>query len=71
MTGVFGILHKRPLFFPFENKDYNIQFLPCSSTWSQRTAFADHAIMGDTYRRGLEFKIDNLENEVGFYKTKR
>ena len=71
VTGVFGVLHKKPLFFPSENKDYNIQFLPCSSTWSERTGFADHGIMGSTYLRSIEKNIYNVENEFGFYKTNR
>lgn len=47
---------------------YNIQILPCQSSWSEMTMyFADHAFMGQTYQEGIRQNIEETRSKHGFY----
>ncbi|MBI2810487.1 MAG: hypothetical protein HYX67_06645, partial [Candidatus Melainabacteria bacterium] len=47
---------------------YDIQFVPCKSTWSERTGyFADHAYLGETYKKSQHIHFERLRENKGFY----
>lgn len=50
---------------------YNIRFVPCRSSWSERTGYvADHAFLGGTYQNVLKDEIRDLRIKYGFYNSK-
>jgi hypothetical protein len=58
--------------FPYENERYNIKFVPCISTWSERTGYLfDHAKGGSTYRAQEREYIEDVERRFGFSKENR
>ncbi len=55
-----------------DDPNYDIQFVECRSTWSERTGyFADHAHLGGTYQWAQFKNIDNLRQERGFHRATR
>jgi hypothetical protein len=47
---------------------YDVKFVPCRSTFSERTAyFADHAFLGRTYQGEQSGHIKRLREKRGFY----
>lgn len=81
VTQLFGLFHhKHPvalstcglsgLLLPFENKDYNIEFLPCTSKWSERSGYTfDHAYMGNTLKNKREGISRDYDKKYGFYRA--
>lgn len=50
---------------------YDIRFVPCRSSWSERTAFiADHAFLGGTYQHAQFKYIEQLREKWKFYDGK-
>jgi RHS repeat-associated protein len=63
VTGPFALKYKN-------DPRYNIQFVRCRSSFSERTAFiADHAYLGGTYQHEQENYIDELRKAKGFYNA--
>ncbi len=51
------------------NDEYDIKFVPCISKYKDRNFFvADHKFLSPTYRGQWTKKIDDLNEEFGFYK---
>jgi hypothetical protein len=50
---------------------YDVQFVPCCSSWSERTGYiADHAYLGGTYQNAQLEHIGELRKKIGFYNGK-
>lgn len=65
LAGVKGLIRDR-------KKGNNIQFLPCTSKWSERSGgFADHGFFGGTQQTGLKDRLEKIgEKYGGFYGQK-
>jgi RHS repeat-associated protein len=64
ITGWFALKYKN-------DPKYDVRFVPCRSTFSERTAyFADHAFLGGTYQGVQRDEIDKLRGKYGFYDGK-
>jgi RHS repeat-associated protein len=51
------------------NPNYDIQVLPCISSWSDKKfGIADHGFLQPTYRKAWERHIDNLKDKCKFYQ---
>lgn len=47
--------------------NYDIQFIPCSSSWSERSFyFADHGMLGTTYKIAFKDQSKRLRKNIGF-----
>jgi len=56
----------------FENERYDIEFIPCTSSWGERTAgLFDHGIMGGTYRGAKDNEIGRAKATYGFFEERR
>lgn len=54
------------------NPKYDIRFVPCRSSWSQRTGYiADHAFLGETYQQVISDYIQDVRAKWGLYDGKK
>ncbi|NGX38015.1 MAG: tRNA3(Ser)-specific nuclease WapA [Chlamydiae bacterium] len=49
--------------------NYNIQIIPCTSSWNEKTLFiTDHSFRGATYQKALQDEIFDASKKYGFIK---
>jgi RHS repeat-associated protein len=58
---------------PYRNDpNYNIRFIPCKSSWREKTLFiADHGFMKPTYQTDLKANITHFGTEYGYYHVQK